>query len=61
MYSRITKTYDSKTAGYIFMKPVQTEGTTQTFFSQEVFFHHSSHFYRWVSVQAEIKWSPINS
>jgi hypothetical protein len=42
------------------MKPVQTEETTQEFVSPEGCFHRSSHFCRWISVQAEIKWSPIN-
>jgi hypothetical protein len=34
MYSGITKIYYRKTAGHAFTKPVQTEGTTQKFFSQ---------------------------
>jgi hypothetical protein len=33
MYSGITKIYYRKTVGHIFAKPVQIEGTTQTFFS----------------------------
>jgi hypothetical protein len=33
-----------KTVGHPFMKPVQMEGTTQTFFSQKVVSHCSSHF-----------------
>jgi len=33
-YSRITKMYYRKTVRHIFTKPVQIEGTTQTFFSQ---------------------------
>jgi hypothetical protein len=49
-----------KTVGHVFTKPVQTEGTTQKFFSQEAVFHRSSHFCCWVSVQVEIKWLPIN-
>jgi hypothetical protein len=60
MYSGITKIYDRKTIGHVFTKLEQIEGTTQIFFFQEVIFHRSSHFCRWVSVQAEIKWSPIN-
>jgi hypothetical protein len=61
MYSGITKIYDRKTIGHVFTKPVQIEGTTKKYFSQEVVFYHSSHFCHWVSVQAEIKWLPINS
>jgi hypothetical protein len=38
MYSRITTIYDSKSVGHVFTKPVQVEGTNQTFESQEVFF-----------------------
>jgi hypothetical protein len=34
MHSGITKIYNRKTGGHIFMKPVQIEGTTQKFFSQ---------------------------
>ena len=34
MYSVITKMYYTKTIGHVFMKPVQTEGTTQKLFSQ---------------------------
>jgi hypothetical protein len=34
MYSGITKIYYRKTAGHTFTKPVQIEGTTQTFFFQ---------------------------
>jgi hypothetical protein len=45
--------YERKTVGHIFPKPVQIEGTTQNFFPQKVVFHHSLHFCRWVSVQAE--------
>jgi len=37
MYSRITKIY------YRRMKPVQIEGTTETFFPQYVVFHCSSY------------------
>ena len=48
MYSGITKIYYRKTVGHVFTKQVQIEGTTQTFTEN------------WVSVQAEIKWSPIN-
>jgi hypothetical protein len=33
MYSGITKIYYRKTIGHVFTKPVQIEGTTQTFFS----------------------------
>jgi hypothetical protein len=60
MYSGITKNYDSKTVGQLFTKPVQIEGTTQKVFFQKVVFHRSSHFCRWMTMQAEIKWSPIN-
>ena len=42
MYSGITKIYYRKTVGYVFMKPVQTEGTSQ-FFPIRVFLR-SSHF-----------------
>jgi hypothetical protein len=39
MYSGITKIYDRKTAGHIFTKPVQIEGTTQNFFfARKLFF-----------------------
>jgi hypothetical protein len=38
MYSGITKIYDMKTVGYVFTKPVQTEGTTQKNFSHKFFF-----------------------
>jgi len=34
MYSGITKIYYRKTAGHVFTKPVQIEGTAQIFFSQ---------------------------
>jgi hypothetical protein len=47
----ITKIYDRKTVGHVLTKPVHVE---------EVAFHRTSHFWRCVSVQAEIKWSPIN-
>jgi hypothetical protein len=43
------------------MKHVQIEGTTQNFFSQKVVLHRTSHLCHWVSVQAEIKWSPITA
>jgi hypothetical protein len=33
MYSGITKIYYRKTVGHVFMKPVQIEGKTETFFS----------------------------
>ena len=47
MYSGITKIYCSRTVGHVFTKPVQIEGTTQkNVSSQEVVFHHSSHFCR---------------
>jgi hypothetical protein len=54
MYSRITKIYCRKTVGHVFTKPVQLEETIKNFFPQKVVFHRSSHFYRWVSVQAKI-------
>ena len=39
MYSGITKIYYRKTAGHVFTKPVQIEGTTQEFFfSSKLFF-----------------------
>jgi hypothetical protein len=38
MYSGITKIYDRKTVGHVFTKPVQIEGTTQTFFPRKLFF-----------------------
>jgi len=38
MCSGITKIYYRKTVGHVFTKPVQIEGTTQKFFSQEVVF-----------------------
>jgi hypothetical protein len=60
MYSGFTKTYNGKTVGHVFTKPVQIEETTQNVFPQKVVFHRSSHFCRWVSVKAEIKSSPIN-
>ena len=34
MCSRIKKIYYRNTAGHVFTKPVQIEGTTQKFFSQ---------------------------
>jgi len=34
MYSGITKIYYRKSAGHVFTKPVQIEGTTQKFFAQ---------------------------
>ena len=34
MYSGITKVYYRKTAGHVFTKPVQIEGTIQKLFSQ---------------------------
>jgi hypothetical protein len=60
LYSGITKTYDRKTVGHVFTESVNIEGTIQTFSPQKVVFHRSSQFCRWVSVQTEIKWSPIN-
>jgi hypothetical protein len=60
MYSGITKIYDRKSVGHVFTKPVQIEEITQYFSPQKVVFHRSSHFCRWVSVQAENKWSPFN-
>jgi hypothetical protein len=38
MYSEITKIYDRKTVGHVFMKPVQIEGTTQKMFPTKLFF-----------------------
>jgi hypothetical protein len=38
MYSGITKNYDGKTAGHIFTKPVQIEGTTKIVFPTKLFF-----------------------
>jgi len=38
MYSEITKIYYRKTVGQVFTKPVQIEGTTQTFFPSNLFF-----------------------
>jgi hypothetical protein len=58
MYSEITKVYDKKTVGHVFTKPLQIEQTTQFFFPESCFYP-SSYFCRWVSVQAEIKWTPI--
>jgi hypothetical protein len=60
MYSCTTKIYDGKAGGHVFTKPLLIEGTTRKFFPRKFFVHRSSHFCRWVSVQAEIKWSPIN-
>jgi hypothetical protein len=37
MYSGITKIYYPKTIGHVFMKPVQIEGTTETFFPESCF------------------------
>jgi hypothetical protein len=60
MYCWITKIYNRKPVGHVFTKPVKIEGTTQKHFSQKVVFHRSSQVCRWVSVPAEIEWSPIN-
>jgi hypothetical protein len=38
MYSGITKIFDRKSIGHVFTKPVQIEGTTQTFFPRKLFF-----------------------
>jgi hypothetical protein len=38
IYSRITKSYDRKTVGHVFMKLVQIEGTTKNFFPRKLFF-----------------------
>jgi hypothetical protein len=46
MYSGITKIYNSKTVGHLFIKPVQIEGTSQKCFSQKIVFHRSSRFCR---------------
>ena len=35
MYYGITKIYYRETEGHVFTKPVQTEGTTQIFFSPQ--------------------------
>jgi len=39
IYSGITKIYYRKTVGHLFTKPVQIEGTTQTFFPSKLFFN----------------------
>jgi hypothetical protein len=39
MYCRITKIYCRKTVGHEFTKPVEIEGTTQTFFPTKLFFN----------------------
>ena len=38
MYSGITKIYYRKTAGHVFTKPVQIEGTTHFFSPSKLFF-----------------------
>jgi len=38
MYSGITQIYYRKTAGLVFTKPVQIEGTTLNFFPTKLFF-----------------------
>jgi hypothetical protein len=38
IYSGITKIYDRKTVGHVFMKLVQIEGTTENFFPTKLFF-----------------------
>jgi len=44
MYSEITKMYYRKTVRYVFTKPVQIEGKTQTFFSPSKLFFIVVHF-----------------
>jgi hypothetical protein len=57
MYFGITKIYYRKTAGHIFMKPVQIEVTTEKLFSEYVVFHRSSHFCCWaMCVYVVRKW-----
>jgi hypothetical protein len=64
MYPGITKIYYRKPVRHVFTKPEQTEGTNSKLFSpSKLFFivvHISAAYLNWVSVQAEIKWSPIN-
>ena len=38
MYSEAIKIYYGKTVGHVFTKPVQIEGTNQTFFPSKLFF-----------------------